>query len=81
MSPACSAHVFHKEANCAEMPGFRCVADCKLQMCSKWLLRMPLNIKDGEVFKVLKKIGEKGYRCIPNCKMSKEKTREQIQLK
>ena len=35
-------------------------------MCSKRLSEMPLDVKDGEVFKVLKKIGETG-RALRTC--------------
>ena len=34
--------------------------DCKLQMCSKRYQKWRFDVNDGEVFKVLKKIGETG---------------------
>ena len=38
----------------------RWAVDCKLQICSKGYQECRFDVKDGEVFKVLKKIGEKG---------------------
>ena len=44
-----------------EENGFRCAVDCNLQMCSKTgYQKCRFDVKDGEAFKVLKKIGETG---------------------
>ena len=58
-SPECSARVFRKRRNSAEMASdalwivsFKCIV--------KGYQECRFDVKDGEVFRVLKKIGEKG---------------------
>ena len=69
-SPECSARVFRKRRNSAEMASdalwivsFKCIV--------KGYQECRFDVKDGEVFRVLKKIGEKGRALIPNCKRAR----------